>query len=44
MGGVPHSGRIHLHLLSGKSREFILLGDPTPEDIRDRIVSGMGQA
>lgn len=39
MGGILHSGRIHLFLKTGRSREFILLGVQFPEDVRDRVVS-----
>jgi hypothetical protein len=43
MGGIPHSGRVHVRLKSGKSREFILLGsDAIPEIVRDKMVSAMG--
>jgi len=42
MGGIPHSGRIHVRLLSGQSREFILLGGVDAEGIRDRIVAVLG--
>jgi hypothetical protein len=38
MGGIPESGRILLHLTSGKTREFILLGSIYPGTIRDNIV------
>jgi hypothetical protein len=42
MGGVPHSGHVHVRLASGRSREFILLGAVSPEGIRDRIASVLG--
>jgi hypothetical protein len=37
MGGIPHSGQIKIHLSSGKSRKFILLGSVSPESIQQRI-------
>lgn len=37
MGGILHSGRIHVFLKTGRSREFILLGVQYPEEARDRI-------
>lgn len=39
MGGIPHSGRILVGLTSGKSREFILLGNVDGEQIRRLILS-----
>ena len=42
MGGIPHSGRIHVRFLSGQSREFILLGSVDAEGIRDAIVTVLG--
>jgi hypothetical protein len=42
MGGVPHSGRIHVRLASGVSREFILLGDVDVDGVRDQIVFALG--
>jgi len=42
MGGIPHSGRIQLRLGAGQSREFILLGNVDPVEVRDRIVSALG--
>lgn len=42
MGGIPHLGRIHVLLKTGKTREFILLGCVDPESVRDRIVSALG--
>ena len=40
MGPVPHSGKIHVHLASGKSRELILLGNQNGEAVRSAISSG----
>ena len=42
MGGIPHAGRIHIRLNSGRKQEFILLGDQIPEEVRDSIVRRMG--
>ena len=42
MGRIPHSGRIHLRLTSGRSREFILLGNVDPESLRNRIATTLG--
>ena len=42
MGGISHTGRVHLRLTSGNSREFITLGSASPENIRDGIVSVLG--
>ena len=39
MGGIPHSGRILIHLVSGGKREFILLGMVDAERIRQLILS-----
>jgi len=39
---IQHSGRIHVHLTSGRSRELILLGDSDPDSLRDRIVTTLG--
>lgn len=39
MGGIPHSGTILVSLTSGKSREFILLGQVDGEQIRRLILS-----
>lgn len=41
MGGIAHSGRINIRLISGRRREFILLGDQIPEEVRDCIVGTM---
>lgn len=40
MGGIPHSGRIRIHMASGKSREFILLGSVDAGSLRQRILEG----
>jgi hypothetical protein len=40
MGGIPHTGRICIHLTSGRNREFILLGSVDAERIRQEILSG----
>ena len=37
MGSVPYSGRIHLYLRTGGSRELILLGAQDGPGIRDRL-------
>ena len=42
MGGLPHSGSVRVRLVSGKSREFILLGRVTPGRIRHKIISILG--
>jgi hypothetical protein len=42
MAGIPHTGRIHVRLVSGKSREFIILGTVIPDQIRTKIVSVLG--
>jgi tetratricopeptide (TPR) repeat protein len=34
MGGLPHSGRLLIHMTNGKKRELVLLGDQNGEDIR----------
>jgi hypothetical protein len=39
MGGIAHSGHVHVRLNSGKSRTFILLGEIIPEQVRDHIAS-----
>lgn len=40
MGPVPHSGKLYIHLKSGKPREFILLGEQNGEAVRDAVLSG----
>ena len=40
MGGVLHSGRVIVRLLTGTSREFILLGSVSTEAIQQRILRG----
>ena len=40
MGGIPHSGRIVVHLTSGKYREFILLGSVYSDDIAAMVLNG----
>lgn len=40
MGGVPHAGRIRLRLVSGRDREFILLGSVSLQRIQEEILSG----
>lgn len=42
MTGIPHTGRIHVHLVTGESREFIVLGKVIPDRIRTKIVSALG--
>jgi hypothetical protein len=42
MGGIPSSGHVHVRLVSGKRRDFILLGDAIPDEVRDRITGGLG--
>ncbi len=37
MGPVPHSGRLHLGLLGGKTREFILLGQQNGTDLVSKL-------
>jgi len=41
MGVILHSGRIHVILNTGRSREFILLGTQSPAAVRDGIVSSL---
>jgi hypothetical protein len=40
MGGTLYSGRLTVRLVTGKSREFILLGSVNAEGIRQRIMRG----
>lgn len=42
LAGIPHSGRIRLRLISGESREFIILGAAHPYRVRDKIASEYG--
>ena len=42
MGGLPHSGSIRVRMVSGKSREFVLLGRVNPGRIRHKIISILG--
>lgn len=42
MAKIPHTGRIHLHLVSGKKRELIVLGKVIPARIRTKIISALG--
>ncbi|HEX8713227.1 MAG TPA: hypothetical protein VF730_15205 [Terracidiphilus sp.] len=42
LAGIPHTGRIHLRLISGERREFIILGAAQPDRVRDKIVSEFG--
>jgi hypothetical protein len=42
MAGIPHSGRIRVRLVSGESREFIILGAAHPYRVRDKIASEYG--
>lgn len=37
MSAIPHSGRIKILLVSGVTRELILLGSVSPESIQQRI-------
>ena len=39
---IRRSGRIHVRLVNGKSREMILFGDSDPDSLRDRIVTTLG--
>jgi hypothetical protein len=39
MGGIPHTGRLLVRLVSGGKREFILLGKVDSERIRQSILS-----
>jgi hypothetical protein len=40
MGGIPHTGRIQIRIASGRTREFILLGNVVSEGIQREILSG----
>jgi hypothetical protein len=40
MGAIPHSGRIRVRMVSGKSREFILLGNADADTIQQSIMHG----
>lgn len=42
MGGVVHSGHVRVRLVMGASKNFIILGEAIPMDIRDRIISTTG--
>jgi len=43
MGFIPHCGRIRIHLTTGKSREFILLGSVYPQSIQDNILGKIAE-
>jgi hypothetical protein len=43
MGLIPHCGRIRIHLTTGKSREFILLGSVYPQSIQDNILGKIAE-
>jgi len=40
MGPVPHSGKVYVHLRSGKTREFILLGKQDGQSVCAGVLSG----
>jgi hypothetical protein len=40
MNKIPHCGRIRIGLATGKSREFILLGNVYPKSIQESILAG----
>lgn len=40
MGGIPHSGRLEVKHISGKTAEFILLGEVDGEAIRQAVLRG----
>ena len=42
MGGIPHSGHVHVRLASGTTRKLILLGEVFPENVRDRMIASLG--
>lgn len=42
MGGIPHSGHVHVRLASGTTRKLILLGEVIPENVRDRMIASLG--
>lgn len=42
MGGVVHSGHVRVRLVTGVSKNFIILGEAIPAEIRDRIISLTG--
>jgi hypothetical protein len=44
MGGIPHSGRINVKLVDGKTREFILLGFAIGDELKDKIATTIGIA
>ena len=39
MGPVPHTGKLRVRMTSGKSREFILLGDQDGEAVRTAVLA-----
>jgi hypothetical protein len=41
MAGIQHTGRVHVHLVTGEKREFIILGKVIPDRVRAKIVSGL---
>lgn len=41
LAGIQHTGRIHVHLVSGEKREFIILGKVIPDRVRSKIVSAL---
>lgn len=44
MGPIPHSGRIKVRMVSGRSREFILLGNAEPEVVAQNVMQGRSTA
>jgi hypothetical protein len=40
MGGIPHSGRLEVKHVSGRTAEFILLGKVDGGAIRQAVLSG----
>lgn len=42
IAGIPHTGRIHVRLNSGESREFIILGAAHPDRVREKIATEFG--
>jgi hypothetical protein len=42
MGGLPNSGHVQVRLVSGSRRNFIVLGEAIPDEVRDRITAALG--
>jgi hypothetical protein len=42
MGGIPHSGHVHVRLVSGMTRKLIVLGEVISDEVRDRIIARLG--